>query len=195
MANNQNPVYTDILRATGDYLDSEIALFEREARLREADRHELLLRKGEVARSVCYLLEGAVRQYDVSSESEYNVIDLHLAGDWFFNYESLIAQRPSGLFMEAYTDCRFIEINLETIHYLTGKSLAFLQLNKILEGTFKRMRFFDQSMTPVEKYRYLLDNRPQIIQVFPLKIIASYLKITPETLSRARNAVANGTIS
>ncbi|MBO9617013.1 MAG: Crp/Fnr family transcriptional regulator [Dyadobacter sp.] len=188
-------MYAAILRATGNYQDSDIGLFEKEVRAREVLKHELLLRKGEVARSVYYLLEGAVRQYDIVSESEYNTIDLHLAGDWFFNHESLVAQRPSRLFIEAYTDCRFIEISLDTIHYLTGKSIAFLQLNKVLEGAFQRMQFFDQSMTPVEKYRYLLENRPKVIQAFPLKIIASYLKITPETLSRARNAVANGAIS
>ena len=188
-------MYGDILRATGTYQESEIELFEKEVRLREVGKHELLLQKGQVARTVCYLLEGAIRQYDIVAESEHNVIDLHLAGEWFFNHESLVAQRPSRLFIEAYTDCRFIEINLETIHYLTGKSLAFLQLNKVLEGAFQRMQFFDQSMTPVEKYRHLLDNRPKVIQTFPLKIIASYLKITPETLSRARNVVANSAIS
>lgn len=188
-------MYGDILRATGTYRDSEIELFEKEIRLREVGKNELLLRKGEIARTVCYLLEGAVRQYDILPESEHNIIDLHLAGEWFFNRESLISQRPSELFTEAYTDCRFIEISLETIHYLTGKSLAFLQLNKVLEGAFQRMQFFDQSMTPVEKYRHLLDNRPRLIQTFPLKIIASYLKITPETLSRARNAIANSVIS
>jgi len=44
-------------------------------------------------------------------------------------------------------------------------------------------------MTPTEKYRYILSNKPQLIQKFPLKYIASYLNITPETLSRVRATI------
>lgn len=188
-------MYAEILRATGNYLDDEVRLFEKEVTVREVQKRELLLRKGEVARSVYYLLEGAVRQYDILSEEELNVIDLHIPGEWFLNYESLVAQSPSRVFIEAFADCRFIELSLETVHYLTGKSIAFLQLNRILEGAFGRMQFFDRSMTPMEKYAFLLDHRPRLIQAFPLKTISSYLKVTPETLSRVRKAVASGGIT
>jgi len=47
-------------------------------------------------------------------------------------------------------------------------------------------------MTPLQKYQYILDHRPDLIQQFPLKIIASYLKITPETLSRVRDKLSKG---
>jgi CRP-like cAMP-binding protein len=188
-------MYSDILRATGNYLDHEVLLFEKQARVRQVGKHEFLLRKGEVARSLYYLLEGAVQQYDIVSESEHNVINLHVAGEWFLNYESLITQRPSTVFMEAFADSRIMEISLEAVHHLTGRSTAFLQLNRVLEGAFKRMQFFDQSMTPTEKYLSVLNHSPQLIHAFPLKIIASYLKVTPETLSRVRNAIANGAVS
>jgi hypothetical protein len=47
-------------------------------------------------------------------------------------------------------------------------------------------------MTPLEKYQFVLQTRPQLVQVFPLKMIASYLKVTPETLSRVREKLARG---
>lgn len=188
-------MYAEILRATGTYTDNEVLLFERAAKVRQVAKQELLLRKGDVARSIYYLLEGAVEQYEMASEFEHHVIDLHIAGEWFLNYESLIAQRPSKVFIEAFTECKLLEFNLETVHYLTGKSLAFLQLNKVLEGALARIQFFDHSMTPMEKYASVLAHRPQLIQAFPLKMIASFLKITPETLSRVRKAAARGAIS
>jgi len=188
-------MYSDILRATGSYLDDEVLLFEKQTRVRHVGKHEFLLRKDEVARSLYYLLDGAVQQYEIGSESGHNVIDLHVAGEWFLNYESLIAQRPSRVFIEAFADSQIIEISLEAVHYLTGKSTAFLQLNRVLEGALRRMQFFDQSMTPTEKYLSVLGSNPQMIQAFPLKIIASYLKVTPETLSRVRNAIASGAVS
>lgn len=188
-------MYSEILRTTGNYRDDEVMLFESEARIRQVGRQALLLEKGQVARSLYYLLEGSVQQYEIASESESRVLDLHLAGEWFLNYESLIGQTPSRVFIEAFTDSRFVEISLETVHYLTGKSIAFLQLNKVLQGALTRMEFYDQSMTPMQKYCTVLEHRPGLIQAFPLKMISSYLKITPETLSRVRNAVANGGLS
>lgn len=188
-------MYAGILRATGSYQDSEVALFEKVITMREIGKNEFLLQKGDVARSVYYLLEGAVQQYDVAADSEHNVVDLHIAGEWFLNYESLIAQRPSTVYMQAFADSKVIGLSLETVHYLTGKSLSFLQLNRVLESAFTRMQFFDQAMTPLEKYCSILDHRPGLIRTFPLKMLASFLKMTPETLSRVRSAAAKRAIS
>ncbi|OJV22648.1 MAG: hypothetical protein BGO21_05695 [Dyadobacter sp. 50-39] len=188
-------MYAEILRTTGSYLDAEVEIFERMITVREVGKNTVLLQKGDIARSIYCLLEGAVRQYDVIPDAGHNVINLHIAGEWFLNYESLIAQRPSTVFIDTFADSRILEITLDAVHYLTGRSLAFLQLNKVLEGALSRMQFFDQSMTPVEKYRSILENRPGLIQAFPLKTISSFLKVTPETLSRVRNAAARGAIS
>lgn len=176
-------MYAEILSATGHYSDDELRLFTEQVRMRQISKNALILEKGQTARSLYYLLEGSVQQYEPDSGSGHNVIDLHMADEWFFDYESLIAQRPSKVCIETYTDSNILEISLETVHYLTGKSVSFLQLNKILEGSLARMTFFDQSMTPLEKYRFLLDHRPGLIQAFPLKMIASYLKVTLKRLA------------
>lgn len=72
-------------------------------------------------------------------------------------------------------------------HRLIGQSQSFLQMGKILEESTSRIDFFDNNNTQDEKYQYVLENKPELIQSFPQKLIASYLKITPETLSRVRN--------
>lgn len=45
------------------------------------------------------------------------------------------------------------------------------------------------NLSPEEKYRDLLERKPEFLQTFPLKILASYLRIAPETLSRIRKRV------
>jgi len=188
-------MYSEILRATGNYHDEEVRLFAERVRLHQVCKNALILEKGQTARSLYYLLEGAIQQYEIVSDSGPNVIDLHMAGEWFFNLESLVTQRPSRVCIEAYTNSKILEVSLETVHYLTEKSVSFLQLNKILEGALPKITFFDQSMTPLEKYKYILDHRPRLIQAFPLRMISSYLKVTPETLSRVRNSLAGGGVS
>jgi CRP-like cAMP-binding protein len=187
-----SPMFSEILRATGSYSDQDVGLFEKQASVRQVEKGQVLLRKGEVARSLFFILEGAVFQYKPGLETERDIIDLHLDHEWLFNYTSLISQKPAECEMEAFIDSSVLELSLETLHYLTGKSLAFLQLNRVLERAVSKLHFFDNSMTPLEKYQFVLSTRPQLIQVFPLKMIASYLKITPETLSRVREKLARG---
>ncbi|SEI53893.1 cAMP-binding domain of CRP or a regulatory subunit of cAMP-dependent protein kinases [Dyadobacter sp. SG02] len=188
-------MFSEILRATGHYTDDEVRLFERAVRERRIPRKCVLLSKGEISKSICYLLKGAVWQYDAISETEINVTDLHVEKEWVLNYQSLLAQKPSAVNIEAFTDCHMLELSLEAVHYLVSRSIAFMQLNRVLERAVDKMQFFDQAMSPAEKYKFILDHRPRLIQAFPLKIIASYLKITPETLSRVRKSMAREGIS
>ena len=188
-------MYSEILLTTGTYSNEEITLFEEVIKSRHVARNEFLLQKGQVTKSMYYLLSGSIYQYEQVSELDQNIIDLHIRGEWLLNYQSLISQRPSETYIQTFTDCHILELSLDMVHYLTGKSIAFLQLNRVLEGALRRMKFFDQAMTPVQKYNFILDNRPQLIQAFPLKMISSYLKLTPETLSRVRKSISKTVIS
>lgn len=188
-------MYSEILRATGTYTDEEVWLFEEAVIMRHVARNEFLLQKGQVTKSMYYLLSGSIYQYRQGSELDRNIIDLRVQSEWVFDYQSLISQRPSEIYVQTFTDCQILELSLDTVHYLTGRSIAFLQLNRVLEGGLERMKFFDQSMTPTEKYTFILNNRPLLLQAFPLKMISSYLKLTPETLSRVRKSISKKTIS
>lgn len=177
------------LKQTGVYNSEEIKLFEREVKQRTAHAKETLLTHGEVAKYAYFLTSGAI--YQVCHDG--SVEGLHLENEWFFNAKSFISQVPSDCDIIAYTESSFLEISIETIHYLIGKSTAFLQLNNILKSMNARISLFDHVGTPADKYRFILGNKPELIQTFPLKMIASYLKVTPETLSRVRNKLVKST--
>jgi CRP-like cAMP-binding protein len=188
-------MYSEILRATGTYTDDEVKLFEEAVTARVVPQNEFILRSGEVAQSMYYLLSGAIYQYELSPEQDRNIIDLRIQNEWFFDYQGLISQRPSEIYIQTYADSHILELSLDTVHYLTGRSIAFLQLNSVLGSVLEKMKFFDQAMTPTEKYTFMLNNRPRLIQTFPLKMISSYLKMTPETLSRVRKSISRRKIS
>lgn len=188
-------MYAEILQTTGSYTDAEVALFERVITERRIAKQEFLLKKGDIARHIYYLLEGAIRQYETKDDGEETSIDLHIAGEWFLDHESLLSQRPARTHIQAFSDSQVISISLDAIHYLTGKSISFLQLNRVLEGAFTKFHFWDPSLTPLEKYHAVLNQRPELIRIFPLKMIASFLRMSPETLSRVRNTTAKRNIS
>lgn len=132
------------------------------------------------------MIKGAVIQCNPKPGSEKSILDLHVENDWVLNHKSFVSQSPSESAIIAFTESEVLEISIASIHYLIGLSQAFLQLNRIIEQATSRLYFFDHSLTPLQKYQYLFENKPQLLQKFPLKFIASFLKITPETLSRVR---------
>ena len=181
-----------ILNKIGHFSEADIQLLENRISQKQVKKGEVILKQGEVCKSVHFIIKGAFLQYNFKDEIEQNVIDLHFEGDWFLSHQSFISQKPSETIIEAYAESVVFEININTLHHLIGLSPAFFQLGKVLEQINSRTHFFDNSLTPLQKYQYLIEKRREIIQTFPLKIIASYLKITPETLSRVREKLAKG---
>lgn len=180
-------MYQNALKTTGSYSDHEISFFQGEVNERRLLKNEVLLNKGEIAKSVYFLVEGAVYQSLSEPAINCNITDLHITNDWFLNAESFIAQHPSNHDIVAFTNGIVLELSIASIHYLMKKSVSFLQLNSILTGTSSRAYLFDHMLSPLEKYQFIAKNKPGLLEMFPLKMIASYLKVTPETLSRVRN--------
>jgi CRP-like cAMP-binding protein len=147
-----------------------------------------VLIEGEVCSSFYYVLEGSFIQYSLVDDEEH-IIDLHVSHEWLFNQESLTEQSPSTTTIRAYADSEVLCLSLYAFHQLSGQSQAFLQFGKILNQPKYRTFLFDQALSPTDKYNYILKSKPELTQVFPLKMIASYLKVTPETLSRVRAVI------
>jgi len=179
---------TEILYANGNYNEEEVHLFREAIQYRNIIKDEIICPMGEKARSVYFTIKGAFFQYTQSDDGVENIIDLYPEGEWFLNHNSFIAQRPADSSIKAYSDGIVMELSIDSLHWLISKSTAFLQLAKIFEQP--RISFFDNKLSPADKYQYVLEHRPSLIQLFPLKMIASYLKITPETLSRVREQLS-----
>ena len=117
-------------------------------------------------------------------------IDLYIKNDWVINHKSFSTRQPSEYTIQSFKKSFVYELTIDSVHKLISKSQAFLTMGKILEESTSRINFFDNNNTPDEKYDFIINNKPQLLQEFPQKIIASYLKITPETLSRVRKRLS-----
>lgn len=182
----------ETLKKIGYFSSTDIVFFEESLTKRIVQKGDILLKQGQVCQTVYFISTGAFVEYNFRDEIEQNIIDLYPENEWLLNKQSFVRQEPSENIIEAFVESIVYEIDIHTIHSLVAKSPAFLQLGRVLEPTHSRIQFFDNSLTPLQKYQYLLENRKEIIQTFPLKMIASYLKITPETLSRVREKIAKG---
>ena len=175
----------EILNSLGHFSSFDIELFEKHTAKKILNKNEVLLCEGEVCKSVYFILTGSFFQFQ-TNEMDEPITDLHLQSEWMFNQQSLTEQAPSNTTIKAFSKSEVIELSLNSFHCLCAKSQSFLQFGKILNQSKNRIAIFDNSLNPTQKYNYINNAKPELAKVFPIKMIASYLKIAPETLSRVR---------
>ncbi|MGB0390580.1 MAG: Crp/Fnr family transcriptional regulator [Salibacteraceae bacterium] len=154
-------------------------------------RNEYVIREGDVERYVYVVLSGAIRAFYVSDREEFT-IRFGYKDSIINSIGSFISGKPSEFYLQAL---RKTELKLiPKAHYLNfvNSSIDILRVHNDLMGgviTSQMEREIDLLTTsPIERYQRVLERSPQLFQEIPLKYIASYLRMTPETLSRLRNS-------
>ncbi|MDR1936927.1 MAG: Crp/Fnr family transcriptional regulator [Tannerellaceae bacterium] len=160
----------------------------------EIGKNEFLLRKGEVSSLVYYVKSGLLRQYCYKNGKE---LTEHFACEEniFINIDSFFHQTPTHAMIEALEPVVLYGIPykplMELIRECREINLMYCHiLEMLLQGIHKKINAF-RLETANERYLRLLKERPEIIRRVPLVHIASYLLMSPETLSRVRAGILN----
>ncbi len=178
---------TNSLQSYGSFSGNEIDLFLSKLKERRVGKGEAILNIGDVCMSLSFIEKGSFIQYHKDEELNEVVSNLFISGEWLLNHASFTGQKPSIDRIDAFEDSSVRTLSIHDVHELIGLYPSFFALGKILEVTDFRS---NQKLTPDQKYTQLLAQKPQWIKTFPLKHIASYLGMTPETLSRVRARIS-----
>ncbi|KAB2918252.1 MAG: Crp/Fnr family transcriptional regulator [Bacteroidetes bacterium] len=157
---------------------------------------EVLLREGELCDECFFLLKGCLRQYYLTDNDEKTTA-FYTEGQAAVSVASYATQTPSKHFVACVEDTTVIVGNLgqEEKMYAKFPKLLTITRSMIEEDYGKTQEDFAAFITssPEKRYLDLLSNRPELLQRVPQHQIASYLGITPESLSRIRKRVAQKT--
>ena len=155
------------------------------------DRDEFLLRAGDKEEYLYYLDTGIVRLfYDDSKTDMERTLNFFFPRQFVCGYESFKKSLPSNVNIQAIEKVKAYRIHREKFFSLLDNDKTYMSvatdiLNELFINRINK-EMFRLSLSPEEKYKYLLKNEPHIIQTIPLKYIASYIGITPQALSRIR---------
>jgi CRP/FNR family transcriptional regulator, anaerobic regulatory protein len=157
------------------------------ARLFEAG--DYLVRLGEVCRYITFIQSGLMRYFFLKNGEE-------IIGNFFFDntfvgaFQSFITQTPSTLYVDCIESCQTLQATFDDWEALY---IEIPKLERFGRKMAEQLFIFSQQRTasllfetPDERYKALVKRRPKVIQRVPQYMIASYLGVTPETVSRIR---------
>jgi CRP-like cAMP-binding protein len=154
-----------------------------------------LLMEGDTSRYVYFVEKGALRSYTIDKEGTEHVVQLAIEGHWVADLYSFVTQLPGSINIEAIEDS---EVLLLSHHELEQLCEQIPQLERFFRYLYQQayvnlqLRYNSaQSNSAEDRYLSLINEHPEIVARIPLIYIASYLGITPESLSRIRKQLFN----
>ncbi|MES2628131.1 MAG: Crp/Fnr family transcriptional regulator, partial [Bacteroidota bacterium] len=149
--------------------------------------HDFLLREGEVERYVYFIAEGLVRVFLVT-EHEEHTIRFGYGQNIITSLGSFITGNPSEFYLQAIRRSSVYRIPKEKfLERVYADERGVREYNAMLQDLVLQQMEREVDLlthSPAERLNRVRRRSPQLFQEVPLKYIASYLRMTPETLSR-----------
>lgn len=182
---------TASIQSFGNFSEEQLSIIRERLKQRDVKKDEFLVKEGQVCQTFYFINQGNFRHYTVQENGEESTMNLFIKNEWVFEYKSFVTQQPSENFIQAVSDSNIFTLSANDFHALVKFSDAFFRLGRIFEQAIQNQDYQHNRLSPEQKYERLLATKPELLHHFPLKHIASYLGMTPETLSRIRKKISS----
>lgn len=163
-------------------------------RPKKVEKRQYLFREGDLCRELIFVEKGALYSFSLDDSGNKHVIAFAFEGWWISNLQSFLTGKRSRLFIEALEDSTLLTLNRENHETLLERVPAYERYHRIiLQNAYvalQRRVEHALGLTAEEKYERLLEESPAFLNRVPQHLIASYIGVSPETLSRVRRNYA-----
>ncbi len=168
------------------YLDLEERLIKKSIK-----KKEYLIKEGKTIRYLPYIKKGLLVNYRLDVSGNTHVIQIRYTGAWLGDLYSFFSNRPTLFNIQAFQDTELLLINHETFEYISEKHPIVEKFFRIgIQDAYSQTLnqiFNIHSQSAEKRYQELIEKIPSILDDMPHYMIASYLGIKPQSLSRIRN--------
>jgi CRP-like cAMP-binding protein len=186
-------MYTQLKTAVARHItlsDSDFEHFSSYFTLKKLRKRQYLLQQGDICRHLYYVNKGCLRSFEVDNADKEHILQFSVEDWWVGDMVSSLTQTPSQINIECLENCEILQIEqvaLEKLYFEIPQLERFFRI--ITQNAYiaaQRRLLAVMSKPALERYLDFADRNPHIMQRVPNHLVASYLGITPESLSRLK---------
>lgn len=178
------------LKEKGNLTNEELELVEQVTVQRKLRKHQYLLQEGDTSYHSSFVAKGCLRLYQIGKDGSEHILRFAIENWWISDYESYYSGLPSKYNIEALEDCDLLMIEKTKFDELVKMIPRLQMLKEALDARnyqVNQSRILSNiSESAEQKYNRFINSCPQIYNRVPLHMVASFLGVTRETLSRVR---------
>ncbi|RFZ81733.1 Crp/Fnr family transcriptional regulator [Mucilaginibacter terrenus] len=184
--------FLSYMKTHAELSESELELLYSRATERIVRKKEIILGKGEICRYKILVIKGLLRTYRTKEDGTEYIIQFSPENHWTTDPESYENRTPSNYIVDALEDSRILlwtKKDFDEFLSVMPELKLFSEKVKSASLSISRQRIFSAiSSSAEEKYDEFISTHPGVFARVPLHMVASYLGLSRETLSRVRNA-------
>jgi CRP-like cAMP-binding protein len=174
----------------GSLTNDELKLVEEVTVQKRIRKRQYLLQEGDVSNYISFVVKGCLRLYLVSKDGQEHIMRFSVENWWVSDYDSFHSGLPSKYNIDALEDSELLMITKKNYDLLTETIPNFKRLiDKLSAKNYEAHQnriLSNISETAEEKYQNFIKTYPAIFDRVPLHMVASFLGLSRETLSRVR---------
>lgn len=154
-------------------------------------KRQFLLQAGDVCRQLTFVEKGALYSYSVDAKGNQHVIRFAFEGWWIADLQSFFTGNPSTQNIELLEDSKLLMLDRNNHENLLEEIPAYERYQRIIiQNAYVALQQRVENalgLAAEEKYARLIKHNPEFMNRVPQHLVASYLGVSPETLSRVRS--------
>jgi CRP-like cAMP-binding protein len=173
--------------------DKEWDSFVAITKIKQLEKGEYFLTSDKICQYSAFVLSGTLRHFLIDTKGNEKITQFSMKGEFVSDCESYIHQKASDCNIQAIEKCELVVFKNSALQELSHENSKFDKIgrqvtNQIL-STYKEHLMLLLNYTPEEKYKYILDNKPELISNVSVTHLSQFLGLTRETLSRLRGRI------
>ena len=170
--------------------DIEVDLIDEFFEVVHLKKNEMLLNEGQICDFIGFISSGTIRHYHIKEGSE-KTCDLSFENAWVTDFQSFTSKKYCTINLQALEKTKVFIIRKINLDKMYAECKTFETFGRLmLENVVLRTTNITMSLSsekPEQRVKNLIDKQPEMFRRVPQKYIASFLGISPESLSRIRS--------
>ena len=190
-----NKVLIDYMKLFVDLPEDELNEIAGSVPVQVFEKGTVLQEQGEPVKQCYFVLKGIIRQYHYDEDGYEITSNFYMEAESVTIFSAKNGDGLSPFYLECLEDCELVvgDLSTENLAYESNPTLREMTRMMVESdlGTLQESYTHFISSSPEERYRALMEEKPMLIERVAQHQLASYLGITPESLSRIKKRVSS----